>query len=83
MSDVEYAINAKDTELLTDLKCDITLTPYVGTEPSSANELATTIVLGQFPADQVAQQASDFFMWDHAIQIDKQALQDFLEAVQK
>ncbi len=83
MSDVVYAVDAKDTELGTKLQCDITLSPYVGHKLPPIKAITTTIVLGQFPADQVAQQASDFFMSDHSVQIDKDALQAFLEALQK
>ncbi|WP_419635249.1 hypothetical protein [Thiolapillus sp.] len=83
MSDVVYAVDAQDTELGTKLKCDIRLTPYVGHKLPPIRAITTTIVLGQFPADQVAQQASDFFMSDHSVQIDKAFLQEFLEAIQK
>ncbi|WP_419590370.1 hypothetical protein [Thiolapillus sp.] len=84
MSTVEYAIHAKDTSLSTDLRCVITLRPHVGSgSPPIPDELKTTIVLGQFSPAEVAQQATDFFMSQHSVSIDSQALQDFLLVVQK
>lgn len=79
---VFYRFDAYDVDLEMNIDCYVQL-QFSPSSRSSSSAMRTTIILGEFNANDVSQQAYDWFKGQYNVEIDHTSLLDFLTTIQK